>query len=96
MNTQRKKSEIIKHLQMLRNIGPAAAGDLYLIGIETPEQMKNSDPNKLYEELKKRNGGKLDRCVLYQFQGALLDIPWWECKNIKKGPIKKENNKNER
>ena len=84
MSQQNKKSAAIKCLQTLRNIGPAAAEDLYSIGIETPEQMKNSDPDKLYEELKKRSGGKLDRCVLYQFQGAVLDIPWWECKNLQK------------
>lgn len=82
MNEKNKKLKAIKCLQTLRNIGPAAAEDLYLLGVETPEQMKNSDPDKLYEELKKRNGGKLDICVLYQFQGAILDIPWWECKNL--------------
>ena len=36
------------------------------------------------EKLKFDNGGKLDRCVLYQLKGAILDIPWPFCKYINK------------
>jgi len=75
-----RKPESIKKLQTLRNIGPAMAERLYSIGIKTPEQMMNSDPEKLYERLRRKAGGKLDKCVLYVFQGAIHDVPWWECK----------------
>ena len=81
MNGEEQKSII--RLQSLRNIGPITAEALYSIGIKTPEQFKQSRPEKLYEELKNKRGGKLDRCVLYQLRGALLDIPWPECKNLK-------------
>jgi len=74
------KSESIKGLQSLRNIGPKTAERLYSLGIKTPGQMRKSDPEKLYERLRNKEGGRLDRCVLYQFQGAVRDIPWWECK----------------
>ena len=84
MSERNKKSEVIKRLQSLRNIGPATAERLYSIGIETPEQMRQSDPEEMYEKMKESGGGKLDRCVLYLFQGAVLDIPWWECKNLTK------------
>ena len=57
--------EKLKRLQMLRNIGPKMA----------------ADPDALYEELKRRNGGKLDRCVLYAFRGAKHGIPWPQCKD---------------
>lgn len=63
------------------NIGVVTAEKLYSIGIKTPTQMKNSNPERLYEELEKKHGGKLDKCVLYQFRGAILDIPWWKCKD---------------
>ncbi|MEK6876107.1 MAG: helix-hairpin-helix domain-containing protein [Nanoarchaeota archaeon] len=89
MNKQDKKPEAIKRLQSLRNIGKITAEKLYSIGIKTPRQMKKSNPEKMYEKLKKRSGGKLDKCVLYQFQGAVLDIPWPECKNISKSRLKK-------
>ncbi len=85
MSKQSEKSEAIKHLQSLRNIGQTTAEKLYSIGIKTPEQMKQSDPAKLYKKLKKKSGSKLDKCVLYQFQGAVLGIPWPECKNLTKG-----------
>ncbi len=35
------------------------------------------------EKLKAKSGGKLDRCVLYQFRGAKLGKPWWTCKDKK-------------
>jgi len=75
-----RKSESIKGLQSLRNIGSKTAERLYSLGIKTPEQMRKSDPEKLYERLRNKKGGKLDRCVLYQFQGAVRDVSWWECK----------------
>lgn len=78
----RKKSQPIKELQTLRNIGPATAEKLYAIGIRSPEQMRHSDPEKLYERLKKKSGGQLDRCVLYQFRGAIWDLPWPMCKDL--------------
>lgn len=77
-----ERSEAIKRLQTLRNIGPATAEKLYSIGIETPEQLKHSNPETLYEKLRQKAGGKLDKCVFYQLQGAVLDIPWPECKNL--------------
>ncbi len=79
MDGEKRKS--IMSLQSLRNIGPVTAEALYSIGIETPEQLKQSSPEELYEELKRRRGGKLDKCVLYQLRGALLDIPWPKCKD---------------
>jgi nucleotidyltransferase/DNA polymerase involved in DNA repair len=80
---ENKKSEAIKRLQSLRNIGPVTAERLYSIGIETPEQMKNSDPEMLYEKLKKKRGG-----ILYQLQGAVFDIPWPKCKKLTKSEHK--------
>lgn len=79
MNKQ--KIEIIKGLQTLYNIGPKMAEKLYVLGIKTPEQMKKSNPEKLFKKLKQIYK-KVDRCELYVFRGAILDIPWWECKNI--------------
>lgn len=82
MNHHCEKSEAIKRLQTLRNIGPATAEKLYSIGIESPEQLKRSSPENLYEKLRKKAGGRLDKCVLYQLQGAVLDIPWPDCKGF--------------
>lgn len=70
-----------KHnLQSLINIGPATEKRLNSIGITTPSQLKNSDPEKIYEKLVIAEGGKLDKCVLYQLRGTVLNMPWWLCK----------------
>jgi len=82
MTQSSERSEAIKRLQTLRNIGPATAEKLYSIGVETPEQLKRCNPEILYEKLRYKAGGKLDKCVLYQLQGAVLDIPWPECKGF--------------
>ncbi|MCD4740610.1 helix-hairpin-helix domain-containing protein [archaeon] len=79
MPKETQKSKSLKSLQTLRNIGPVAARNLYSLGIKDPQQVKKADPEKLYEQLKRKNGGKLDRCVLYQFRGAIKDVPWPDC-----------------
>ena len=81
MKKQDERSKSIKSLQSLQNIGPATAERLYSIGIKTPEQMKQANPEKLYERLKRKSGGQLDKCVLYQFRGAVSNIPWPKCKD---------------
>ncbi|MFC2174858.1 helix-hairpin-helix domain-containing protein [archaeon] len=73
------KKESLKALQTAINIGPVTAERLYSMGIRTPAQLKKTNPEKLYEKLKRKMGGKLDRCVLYQFRGAVKNKPWPEC-----------------
>ena len=73
--------EKLERLRMLRNIGEKTAPVLLSLGIEPPEQMFDADPEALYEEWKRRNGGKLDRCVLYQLRGAKYGMAWPECKD---------------
>ena len=75
------KSKSLKDLESLKNVGKITAKRLYSLGIRSPKDMKNSNPKELYEKLKKKHGGKLDKCVLYQFKGAKLNKPWWKCKD---------------
>lgn len=81
-----KKEKIIKQLQTLCNIGPKMAEKLYVLGIKSPQAMKESNPEKLFKKLK-RVYKEVDICELYVFRGAILDIPWWECKDSKKDRI---------
>ena len=75
--------EATNDLQSLINIGPAIAKRLYAIGITTSVQLKKSNPEKIYEKLKQREGDVLDKCVLYVLRGAILNVPWWICKTWK-------------
>jgi len=79
--TTNDAEEKVLQLTMLRNVGEKTARALLDLGIETPEQMFEADPETLFEELKHRRGGKLDRCVLYLFRGAKHGIAWPECKD---------------
>ena len=79
--TTNDAEEKVLQLTMLRNVGEKTARVLLDLGIETPEQMFEADPETLFEELKHRRGGKLDRCVLYLFRGAKHGIAWPECKD---------------
>ncbi len=81
MTSSEDNSHALVRLRMLCNIGEKTAPVLFSLGIETPEQMLNADPEALYEDLKRRRGGKLDRCVLYQFRGAKYGLPWPKCKD---------------
>jgi uroporphyrinogen-III synthase len=87
------KQKIIKDLKTLRNIGQATAERLYLVGIKTVKQMKQSDPEKLYEKLKEKEDGILDKCVLYQLRGAISGVPWPKCKNVIKSSKGRLKNK---
>jgi len=80
----KKKKESLDNLQSLMNIGPALAKRLYSIGITSAAQIMKSDPEAIYEKLKKKEGGKLDTCVLYQLRGAIKNASWWTCKNERK------------
>jgi nucleotidyltransferase/DNA polymerase involved in DNA repair len=79
---KKTKQELIKELQTLPNIGKITAHKLYALGIKTPQDMKNANPEALYEQLQTQKGGTVDRCVLYQFRGAKLSKSWWKCKDI--------------
>ena len=80
---KKENKQTPKDVQSLMNIGPAISKRLYAIGITTPDQLKKSNPEKIYEQLKQKEGGSLDKCVLYVLRGAILDTPWWVCKNWK-------------
>lgn len=81
MISSEDQSQTLARLRTLRNIGEKTAPVLLSLGIETPEQMLDATPEALYEELKRRRGGTLDRCVLYQFRGAKYGLAWPECKD---------------
>ena len=72
----------MKELQTLCNIGPVTAKRLWSVGVKTTSDMKISNPEILYEKMKAREGGVLDKCVLYQLRGAISGIPWPKCKDI--------------
>ena len=77
-------------LEEIPGIGPALAGDLNSIGIRKVRDLKGKDPQKLYDKLCKKEGKRLDPCVLYTFRCAVYyasggrearKLKWWNWKN---------------
>jgi hypothetical protein len=72
-----------RRLEDLPNIGPAAAGDLRLLGIPSPQALAGRDPFALYRSLCRRTGTRQDPCVLDTFIAAVRfaeggpALPWW-------------------
>jgi hypothetical protein len=89
MMMKKRKSSAIKSkalressLQSLRNIGPSIESKLQLIGVNTVADFMKADPLELYNRLESKLGFHVDRCVLYCFKGAQLDLPWPACKRF--------------
>ena len=66
----KRKSEIIKELKTIPGIGEKLADILEGLGIKSVSDMKNRNPEKLYEKLCKQKKRNIDRCVLYTFRCA--------------------------
>lgn len=84
-------SETLKELQLIPGIGKAMAEDLYNLGYRRVVDLKNQDPNKMYYNLCKLEGFRLDPCVLYTFKCAVYFateskpdpnlLKWWSWKD---------------
>ncbi len=70
-------------LEELPNVGRSIAGDLRLIGISKPRQLRGRDPYKLYKRLCRITGKRQDPCVLDTFISVVRFMdgeparPWW-------------------
>jgi hypothetical protein len=85
-----QKQKILKSLQIIPGVGKSIAQDLYDLGIRSVQDLKNKNPEKLYEELCFLQEQKLDRCLLYVFRCAVYFashkthnpnlLKWWNWK----------------
>jgi Pathogenicity locus len=84
MNPKKVDRSRLNRLADLPNIGKAGAGDLVLLGIESPEQLVGKDPFELYDRLCHLTGLRQDPCVLdvlisvTRFMAGDEPRPWWE------------------
>ena len=82
----------VESLQTIPGVGESIAGDLRKIGIEKVSDLKGKDPEVLYEKLCRKQGVKVDRCVLYVFRLAVYfaqnkkhtpeKLKWWNWKDV--------------
>ena len=92
------KEESIKNLMQVPGVGKSIANDLYKIGIKKVEDLKQKNPEVLYDLSNEIVGSVQDRCLLYVFREAVYfaetpkenhekeKLKWWNWsdKNLKR------------
>ncbi len=83
-------SPLITDLQRIPGVGPSIAQDLRDLGVSQMEELRDANPEHLYERLCFLRGATLDRCVLYVLRCAVYFasqpehdpelLKWWNWK----------------
>ncbi|MEE8572397.1 MAG: helix-hairpin-helix domain-containing protein [Gemmatimonadota bacterium] len=78
-------------LQRIPGVGPSISKDLQDLGMQHVQDLRDGDPEKLYEQLCALRGTHIDRCVLYIFRCAVYFasneehdpalLKWWNWKD---------------
>jgi hypothetical protein len=81
-------------LRELRSVGPAMVEDFQKLGITSVAQLKSKNAQKLYDQLCKIAGQRMDPCVLDVFECAIAQakdpgLPaeqcdWWYWSKVRK------------
>ncbi len=83
---------VLKSLRIIPGVGKSIAEDLWNLGIRSVNDLKDKDPESLYQQLCDIQGQKLDRCMLYVFRCAVYFasnekhdpelLKWWNWKDM--------------
>ena len=84
------KEKSIKQLQQIPGVGKSIANDLWKIGVREVGDLKNKNPETLYNQSNRVSGTVQDRCLLYVFRCAVYyasnsnhekeKLKWWNWK----------------
>ena len=85
------KTAAADDLLSIPGVGKSIAQDLRDLGITQVTDLRNADPQQLYDDLCQRQGAHIDRCVLYTFRCAVYFasaelhdpelLKWWNWKD---------------
>lgn len=76
-------AEIPARLEQLPNVGPVIPHKLRRLGVQRPEELEGRDPYRMYDDLCRLEGKRLDPCLLDVFLSIVDHIhggpakPWW-------------------
>ena len=83
----------LKELQIIPGVGKCLSQDLVDLGYRKVDDLKDSDPEEMYQNLMALRGHHIDRCVLYVFRCAVYyasnsvhepeSLKWWNWKDGK-------------
>jgi hypothetical protein len=87
------QAKVLKELQQISGVGKSIANDFLNIGIRSIANLKNKNPQKLYEKICAYEGRAVDRCMLYVCRCAVYYasetthdpelLKWWNWKDKK-------------
>ncbi|VAX20208.1 hypothetical protein MNBD_NITROSPINAE03-1330 [hydrothermal vent metagenome] len=85
------KNRDANDLRRIPGVGEIIARDLRELGIESVSDLKDADPERLYDQLCVLKGVRVDRCMLYVFRCAVYFasrkshdpelLKWWRWKD---------------
>lgn len=88
-----QKQEALKEFRIIPGVGKSIAEDLWNIGLRSLQDLKEQNPEELYNALCLQQGQHVDRCMLYIFRCAVYyassPVPdpqllkWWNWKDKK-------------
>ena len=86
-----KKEIALRKFKKIPGVGVKIAEDLWQLGIRNTADLKNKNPELLYEQFCFQSGYKVDRCLLYVFRTAVYyasnskhdpeKLKWWNWKD---------------
>lgn len=94
--TEQAYKKAIKELTVIPGVGKSIADDLVKLGITKVPDLKNKNPEKLYDKSNQLRGVVQDRCLLYVFRCAVYfasnaehetdKLKWWNWKEKYNNP----------
>lgn len=85
------KKNSLQDFQRIPGVGKSIAEDLWNLGFRAVHELKDKDPEKLYEDLCEFQQCHVDRCMLYVFRCAVYFasnrkhdphlLKWWNWKD---------------
>ncbi|MBI3787505.1 MAG: helix-hairpin-helix domain-containing protein [Ignavibacteriales bacterium] len=85
------KQAVLNELQEIPGVGKSIAEDLWEMGFRSVRELKNKNPQRMYEKHCEQQGTQIDRCLLYVFRCAVYYashtkqdpelLKWWNWKD---------------
>lgn len=91
MTDNQIKALVLKEFCRIPGVGKSIANDLWQLGFRSLLDLRNQDPELMYDKLCQMVGYKVDRCMLYVFRCAVYyvdnqhhepeKLKWWNWKD---------------
>jgi hypothetical protein len=91
MMIEQSQQVILREFRQIPGVGKSIARDLWSLGLRSVADLRDRDPQALYDQLCDLSGTHIDRCMLYVLRCAVYyasnDAPdphllkWWNWKD---------------